>query len=115
MAVKRLILIPGRTTKQGQLINRGKDTEQYQELVQTLQMNPEDMAELGVQDGSTVRVRTEFGEAVFRCRSAKDMPRGLMFVPYSPLTSRLMGGHTHGTGMPTSKGWEVEVEPVHET
>jgi formylmethanofuran dehydrogenase subunit D len=24
----------------------------------------------------------------------------------------LMGRYTDGTGMPTSKGWEVEVEPV---
>jgi formylmethanofuran dehydrogenase subunit D len=23
-----------------------------------------------------------------------------------------MGGGTDGTGMPTSKGWEVEVEPI---
>ena len=36
----------------------------------------------------------------------------MIFVPYGPPTCRLMGGETDGTGMPTSKGWEVEVEPV---
>jgi formylmethanofuran dehydrogenase subunit D len=36
----------------------------------------------------------------------------MIFVPYGPPTCRLMGGGTDGTGMPTSKGWEVEVEPV---
>ena len=36
----------------------------------------------------------------------------MIFVPYGPPTCRLMGGDTDGTGMPTSKGWEVEVEPV---
>ena len=27
-------------------------------------------------------------------------------------TCRLMGSETDGTGMPTSKNWEVEVEPI---
>ena len=40
------------------------------------------------------------------------VPQGMIFVPYGPPTCRLMGGSTDGTGMPTSKGWEVEVEPV---
>ena len=39
-------------------------------------------------------------------------PLGMIFVPYGPPTCRLMGGDTDGTGMPTSKGWEVEVVPV---
>ena len=36
----------------------------------------------------------------------------MIFVPYGPPTCRLMGETTDGTGMPTSKGWEVEVEPI---
>ena len=36
----------------------------------------------------------------------------MIFVPYGPPTCRLMGSETDGTGMPTSKGWEVEVEAV---
>jgi formylmethanofuran dehydrogenase subunit D len=31
-------------------------------------------------------------------------------LAYGDLSSRLMGGDTHGTGMPTSKGIDVEVE-----
>ena len=51
------------------------------------------------------------GEAIFRCQEGK-VPAGMIFVPYGPPTCRLMGGETDGTGMPTSKGWEVEVEPI---
>ena len=40
------------------------------------------------------------------------VPEGMIFVPYGPPTCQLMGGSTDGTGMPTSKGWEVEIEPV---
>ena len=49
-----------------------------------------------------------------RRRERKDgnVPRGLLFVPYGPPTCELMGGETDGTGMPTSKGWDVEVEVV---
>jgi formylmethanofuran dehydrogenase subunit D len=108
---RRFILIPGRTSKQGQQINVGKDHAEYEAIVTTLTAHPEDLKELGVAPGGSVRVRTETGEATFRCQEG-NVPRGLLFVPYGPPTCRLMGGGTDGTGMPTSKGWEVEVEPV---
>ena len=101
----------GRTTKQGQQINAGKDSLEYQAIVGTLTMHPEDMKELGVTAGASVRVRTETGEATFVCKDG-NIPRGLLFVAYGPPTCRLMGGDTDGTGMPTSKGWEVEIEPI---
>jgi formylmethanofuran dehydrogenase subunit D len=111
MAGRRFLLIPGRTSKQGQQINVGKDDAEYEAIVNTVTVHADDMKELGVSAGGSVRVRTEFGEAVFRCK-AGNIPQGLLFVPYGPPTCRLMGGDTDGTGMPTSKGWDVEVEPV---
>ena len=111
MPAKRYILSPGRTSKQGQQINISKDSPEYLAIVSTLTMHPDDMAELGVASGASVRVRTEEGEAVFQCKEGK-IPRGMLFVPYGPPTCRLMGGDTDGTGMPTSKGWDAEVEPV---
>ena len=111
MSAKRFLLIPGRTSKQGQQINVGKDYADYQSVVETLTMHAEDMQELGVAPGASIRVRTEIGEAVFVCK-AGDIPRGMLFVPYGPPTCRLMAGDTDGTGMPTSKGWDVEVEIV---
>ena len=109
MAAKRFLLNAGRTTKQGQQINVGKEHAEYQAIVNTLTMNPEDMKELCIPNGATVRVWCEYGEATFRCKEGK-VPAGMLFVPYGPPTCRLMGGATDGTGMPTSKGWEVEVE-----
>jgi formylmethanofuran dehydrogenase subunit D len=111
MARKRFVLNAGRTSKQGQQINVGKDHAEYQAIVNTLTMNADDMKELGIAAGSSVRVRSEYGEAVFQCLDGK-VPPGMLFVPYGPPTCRLMGGGTDGTGMPTSKGWTVEVEQV---
>jgi formylmethanofuran dehydrogenase subunit D len=111
MASKRFIMNAGRTSKQGQQINVGKDHAEYQAIVSTLTMHPEDMKALDILSGGTVRVRSEYGQAVFQCKEGK-VPVGMVFVPYGPPTCRLMGGGTDGTGMPTSKNWEVEIEPI---
>jgi formylmethanofuran dehydrogenase subunit D len=113
MAAKRYLMNAGRTTKQGQQINIGKDSPEYQALTTTIIMNVDDMKEAGINSGTQVRVRSDNGEGLFLCKDGK-VPRGMIFVPYGPPTCRLMGQTTDGTGMPTSKGWEVEVEPLAE-
>lgn len=111
MGAMKFLLNPSRTAKQGAQINVGKDDEEYRRIVTTLTISAADMALLGIAEGDWVRVRNEFGEARFQCEQGK-VPDGMLFVPYGPPTCRLMGGSTDGTGMPTSKGWEVEVEPA---
>ena len=111
MPAIRLLLNPMRTAQQGVNINVGKDGDAYKEITTTLSISSQDMEALGIQNGDSVLVRTEFGEAEFKCESAK-VPEGLAFVPYGPPTCQLMGGSTDGTGMPTSKGWEVDVIPL---
>lgn len=111
MPTIRLQLHPIRTAKQGVQVNIGKDSDEYMSIVNTLSVHENDMLALGVSDGDRVRVRTEHGEAEFVCEKGK-VPEGMIFVPYGPPTCQLMGGDTGGTGMPTSKGWEVEVEPL---
>ena len=54
---KRFIMNAGRTTKQGQQINVGKDHAEYQAIVSTLTMHPEDMKEVGIAQGGSVQVR----------------------------------------------------------
>ncbi|HMQ50838.1 MAG TPA: molybdopterin dinucleotide binding domain-containing protein [Anaerolineae bacterium] len=111
-----LTLIAGRSSKQGTSLNVGKLKPEYQEVTTTLEMNEEDMARLGLQDGDQVRLRTAVGQAVVRCkgRKAVDLPAGLIFLAYGPASSQLMGGDTAGTGMPISKNIEVEVERVND-
>ena len=111
MTGRRFIMNAGRTTKQGQQINIGKDHPDYVAMVSLLTMNPDDMKEVGVVTGGSVRIRSEHGEGIFKCQAGK-VPAGLIFVVYGPPTCKLMGQETDGTGMPTSKGWEVEVEPI---
>jgi len=108
---RRFIMNPIRTTKQGQQINIGKHCAEYDAMVNLLTMNAEDLKEIGIPPGSTVRARSDAGDAEFLCQAGK-IPAGMIFVPYGPPTCRLMGYITDGTGMPESKGWEVEIELV---
>jgi formylmethanofuran dehydrogenase subunit D len=111
MAENRFTLHSIRTSKQGQQINVGKENAEYEAIVNTMTMHPDDMKLLNISQGAKVLVRSQNGEATFLCQGGK-VPLGMIFVPYGPPTCRLMGGETDGTGMPTSKGWDVEVEVV---
>ena len=113
---ERMTLIGGRTSKQGAALCQGKFGADYQQITSLVEMNVEDMARLGLKNESRVRLRTPIGEAVLRCkgRETKDLPKGMLFMAYGPLSSRLMDGDTAGTGMPLSKHLDVEVELVPE-
>jgi formylmethanofuran dehydrogenase subunit D len=106
------ILIPGRTSRQGTTLNEGKFSQGYLEETNTLLMNPDDMTRLQLKNGDRVRLRSEQGQVELPCQPAKagELPPGLLFLPYGDLSSRLMGGDTHGTGMPNSKGIDVTLE-----
>ena len=108
-------LIPGRTTNQGCGISEGKFQEKYQQEINALQVAPEDMERLSLADGDKVKLTTEEGQSVEVCiKTAKkdELPAGLLFIAYGDISSRLMGGDTHGSGMPTSKGMEVTMEKI---
>lgn len=108
------ILIPGRTSKQGVGISEGKFKEAYQSETQTLLVAPGDMRRLALGDGDRVRLTSDFGQIEVRVATAKgdELPPGLLFIAYGDFSSRLMGGDTHGSGMPTSKGIDVVLEPL---
>ena len=109
------ILIPGRTSKQGCGISEGKFGENYQSEINTLQVAPDDMKRLGLAEGDRVKLTNEVGEIEVAVKAAKgdELPVGLLFIPYGDLSSRLMSGETHGSGMPTSKGMDVELEVMN--
>ena len=114
--ISTFILIPGRTSDQGCGISEGKFQDKYQREINTLQVSPGDMQRLGLKDGDRVRLTSEFGRIDVAVGKAKgdELPDGLLFIAYGDLSSRLMGGDTHGSGMPTSKGIDVTLETLKE-
>ena len=109
------ILIPGRTSRQGSGISEGKFTGGYQEETGVIQVAVEDMERLGLSEGTRVRLQNEFGQIEAPVTAAKrdELPSGLLFMAYGDLSCRLMGSDTHGSGMPTSKGIDVELQVLN--
>ncbi len=109
-----MLLVAGRSSKQGTSINVGKHSDEYQAVTHTLEINTDDMARLGLADGDEVRLRSAAGETIVRCKGRKpeDLQAGLVFLAYGPPASALMGSDTAGTGMPESKLLPVEIERV---
>jgi formylmethanofuran dehydrogenase subunit D len=56
-----------------------------------------------------VRLRSETGEIEVPVIAAKgdELPPGVLFIAYGDLSSRLLAADTHGSGIPTSKGWTL--------
>ncbi len=108
------VLIPGRTSKQGCGISEGKYTEGYVSETTVLRMAPQDMQRLALADGDRVRLASDTGTIDVAIAAAKgdELPPGVLFIAYGDLSSRLMGGDTHGSGMPTSKGLDVTLEKI---
>ena len=108
------LLIPGRTSEQGTTLNEGKSTEGYLVETNTLQVTPQDMQRMNLKAGDFVRLRSDFGEVTVPIKASKgdELPPGLLFISYGDKSSRLMGGETHGSGMPDSKCFDVTMEKV---
>lgn len=104
-------LITGRTPEQGRGLHEGKGSEAYHQATTLVEMNPEDMARLGVEEGQIVWVRTETGQVEASVRVGA-LPEGLLFIPMGPAANALVGTETESTGMPPFKGLGAEVEPA---
>lgn len=103
-----LTLITGRTREQAIGMHKGKDSIDYRRATELAEMNLEDMERLRIQDGDSVRLRTESGHVELKVKAGSLSP-GLVFVPMGPSANALVATETQGTGMPSFKGIEVEV------
>ncbi len=104
----KIILLSGRTTKQGVTAEIGKTSDDYLQSVAVIQLNPKAMDQLGIKDGDTVEVQTQHGACVVKSQKA-DIEENKGFIPYGPWANLVIGTDTQGTGMPDSKGVEAEV------
>lgn len=107
-------LVTGRTIKQGSQIESERYTKEYAEAAAICFMNPDDMAELGVKEGSNVKVTTEVGSVVLQAKAYKGNPRGLAFIPLGPWANALISVRTRSTGMPFFKDSKAFIEPTEE-
>lgn len=101
----------GRTAAQGICLER-KAGKEYAGATSRCLMNPVDMMDLDVEAGDHLRVTGPAGEVVLSVVPTEGTPRGMVFVPLGPYANHVLGGETHGTGMPEFKTQTVEIEPT---
>lgn len=108
---ERFTLISGRTRKQAIAMHKGKASPEYHAATGIVEMNPADMARLGIDESDRAILRTPAGEVVLTAHEGA-LPPGLVFVPMGTAVNGIVGTETLGTGMPSFKGLDVEIEPA---
>ncbi len=86
---ERLTLITGRTRKQAVGMHKGKDSPEYREATPFVEMNPDDMARLEIDDGGQALLCTAAGEVELTAR-AGSVPPGLVVVAMGTLVNLLL-------------------------
>ncbi len=113
MPRKKVTLISGRTIDQGVTKEHSKLSEAYLESVAICEIDPRDLEELGVKENSNVKVSTKHGAVVVKAKVSKRAPHAdIVFMPYGLWVNIIADPKTHGTGMPSFKGIEAEIEPA---
>jgi formylmethanofuran dehydrogenase subunit D len=111
MAPIEVTVISGRSLSQARSRELGKFSDEYSRSVAICELDPEDMSELGILEGESVRVKTKFGEVILRATASKQAPhKRIVFIPYGAWASMLFGTSTHASGMPTLKGVKATLE-----
>jgi len=106
---ENFILITGRTREQAGGLHKGKDSDAYRQATALVEMCPEDMARLAIEEGRTVRLRTGSDQVEVPVKTGA-LPSGMLFIPMGPVANRLIDTETEGTGMPAFKGLTVKME-----
>jgi formylmethanofuran dehydrogenase subunit D len=109
----QLTLNTGRTLAQGVGKEKGKISKDYFNSASICFMDPEDMNKAGIMNNTNVRVTSEYGSVIVKC---KKNPRGSMvgqlFMPCGTWANVVCGDVTYHIGSPLYKGFPVEVEPA---
>ncbi len=106
----------GRTIWQGEAIEAGKNLELYRKAAGVCYINEEEMKELGLNEGDSIKVISEYGDVVVSVKKANQpMPKNMIFIPMGPWANCVVMPETHSTAMPSFKGpIEVEIEKTDE-
>ena len=109
-----LVLVTGRTIKQGVGLDRGKLSKEYMDSVAVVELDKEDWERLGLSEGSNAEVKTKFGSVVVKAVKSRRRHPGIAFMPMGPWASIVVNPDTQGSGMPTLKGLKAEITPTSE-
>lgn len=105
MSGLNVVILSGRTLRQGVGKEAGKTSERYRSSVSVCEMHPDDIASLSIKSGDNVKVITSHGEVILKSASSNQIINaGMIFIPYGIYANRLFNDITGSSGMPTYKG-----------
>ena len=104
-----VLLTSGRTLNQGRGLEKGKTSQEYQDAVAVCELDSSAMETLGLENGDTVSVKTEFGETIVKCKLDKNLDAGMAFIPLGPYFNKLIESDTQHSGMPHYKAVEATI------
>lgn len=104
-------LITGRTIGQGESMEKSKLSSEYTKNTAVCELDPEDMASLGIKEGDNVKVSSKAGEVIVKAAETDQGPHvGIAFIPLGPWANAITGAGSDSTGMPPFKGIDVKIE-----
>jgi len=105
----KVLVTSGRTLGQGRAMEKGKITSEYENAVAICELDATSMEALGIKDGETVVVKTEFGKTTVKAKQNKDLHPGIAFIPCGPYFNLLLDSYTQHTGMPGFKSLSASI------
>ena len=109
----KFFLTSGRTIDQGVALEGQKLGRENIKSCAICEFDKDDFVKLDCMIGTPVKVTTKFGEVVVYSQITEQGPHpGLIFIPMGPWANAIIDPETYGTGMPSYKGTDAEVEVV---
>jgi len=90
----------------------GKLSKSYVESVNHVQLSPDDIKELALENTHNLRISTEIGSVTVYWFEDKGLDAGMVFFPYGPWANQVFSSTTGSTGMPIMKGIPATIMPT---
>ncbi len=111
MSKIKVTILTGRTIDQGTTKEYGKLSDMYRENVAVCEIDPSDLKELGMKENSNVKISTKHGTVIVKAKESKRAPHPkIAYMPYGLWANVIVNPQTHGTGMPSFKGINAEIQ-----
>lgn len=108
-------MITQRAVEEGQAMEKGKTTPEYFEACSIVEMNPNDMKDLGIWKNTNVRVTSEAGSVIVKAITPSQYcPPGLAHIRQGVWANQVVPPRTQSTGVPQYSGFPVTIEPAPE-
>ena len=108
-----LNMVTQRAVEEGRAMESGKTTALYFDVCSVIEMNADDIKELGIDLNSNVKVTSECGEVIVKAIVARQTcPKGLCHIRQGVWANQVVPPRTQSTGEPQYSGFPVTVEPA---